>query len=122
MSNIEKPIVVIDPAVVLIATTQFYRVACEQSIISTLQVIWNDAVSAFPVTLFTSNRENPAADLSVPENWFDESAAVPWVGAPGGAVGTELKHIGNNGARWYLLRIGPTTAASNYSILFDAKE
>lgn len=95
-------------------------------IISSFQISWHDATTAFAATFYTSNWDDPpvpangAAGPSA-EYWHDESSDVTIPTVTAGAVGCDLFHLGNNGAKWGLLKIAPT-ANSNLSILTHEKD
>jgi hypothetical protein len=118
---------IIAPRAILLAasTPYYYSVKLSDGLVSSIQIQWHDATSSFTVTAYTSNVESPtvpatgAAGPSL-EEWHNESTALPITGASASAAGCDLAHIGNNGARWLLLKFD-VAADSQISITVHGK-
>lgn len=121
MPNVSPSKPLLDNVAVANATVKRYRLTSMQEIVSSFQLCWHDATSAFTYKVFVSNDENPpvneggALDLTL---WAEETALAGTVAAA--AAGSKLVHLGNNGARDVMVEI-TTTAASKLSIKTNGK-
>jgi hypothetical protein len=113
----------------LAAGTPFYRkYKLAAGLVGSVQIIWHDATSSFTVAAYTSNVEKPpvpadgAAGPSA-EWWHDETTPgdILITGAAASAIGCDLVHLGNNGAKWLLLKF-TVAADSDITIIVHEKE
>lgn len=88
-----------------------------------IHIIWENAAANFGGNdiFYSSCLENPTVpatggtvDL---EQWFAETG-IAFTGATAVAVGSEIIHLGNNGARWLLWESDPTANSTVSSSLF----
>jgi len=108
------------------ADPHYVAMKLSSGLISAVQIIWHDDVSNFTVTPYTSLMDKPtipASAVAAPtlEHWHDESADISITGPTAVGVGCDVVHIGNNGAKWLLLRF-TLTAASIVTVLVHGKE
>ena len=80
--------------------------------VSGIQIVWENGAADFGGNdkFYSSCLLNPttpaiggSADL---EQWFEETG-IPFIGAVGAAVGSEVIHLANNGARFLLWECDP---------------
>jgi hypothetical protein len=114
MSNLVPSLIPVQPIaseVFLLATgLQSRRFPVSAPHIAAFHIIWETAASNFTIRFFTSclaNPAQPAATIAPDlEQWFEETG-IPFAPGVGVAVGSQVVHLGNNGARWFLIEITP---------------
>jgi len=118
---------IISRAVLLSASAPYYyKIGLGGDSITSFQLAWHDATSAFSAVLFTSNHDSPtvpAVAAAAPDltQWSSEAADLPITTVAAAAAGSKVYHVGNCGARWGLLQITPT-ANCILSIRLHGKE
>lgn len=94
-------------------TEKWYRVGAPSGQICAVMVRWHDGTTAFDAPVFyTSNLDDPtvpADGASAPdlEQWALESS-VTGTAVTAGAAGSQMYHLGNNGAKWVMVKVNPT--------------
>lgn len=94
-------------------TEKWYRMRIEQGELASMQISWASATFTMDAPVFyTSNWEQPAipADgAAAPdlEQWTLESSIVG-TAVTASAAGSQMYHVGNNGAAHALVKINPT--------------
>ena len=127
MGQISRPNPIAPRQEILLANTPYYfKVKLSSGLINAIQVQWHDATSSFSITPYSSLVEDPDVPATAAAGpdllfWHDESADISFTGAVASAAGCDVVHIGNNGAKWILLKFD-VAANSDITILAHGKE
>lgn len=124
---IRRPALLWDTEALLSASTPYYvRFPADAELVMSIQIQHHDATSAYAATLYSSNVENPAVPATTAagpdlEIWSSEAADAPIPTVSASAAGSKVIHLGNQGAKWLLLKIEPSANCSMSIILHGRK-